>query len=208
MNALETTLASRWRNAITVFGAPVAHPFPSVSFQPIALPKWPLRGRNIEMARRYVKMVRHSPPDLVEVLNRPVMMDYLRRSLPGTALILQFGNDPRGIDGSRSVAERRKLLAQCDAIVCVSDFISRCFLDGVEDPLARRVTVIHTGVHAAAVFPQRKENTVVFVGRITPDKGVLELVQALARVLPKHPEWTAEIIGARWFKAGDRPDRL
>lgn len=206
LNALETTLASRWRSNITVFGTPVAHPFPSVSFQPVALPKWPLRGRNIEMARRYVKAVRDAPPDLVEVFNRPVMIDRLRRALGDTALVLHFGNDPRGMDGSRSVAERRKLLAQCDAIVCVSDFIRRCFLHGVDDPLAHRVLAIHTGVHAPDSFPANKTKTIVFVGRIVPDKGVLELVQALARVLPRHPKWTAEIIGARWFKAGDRPD--
>jgi glycosyltransferase involved in cell wall biosynthesis len=206
LNALETTLASRWRNGITVFGTPVDCPFPSVSFQPILLPKWPLRGRNIEMVRRYVKAVRHAPPDLIEVFNRPIMMDYLRRSLSGTALILHFGNDPRGMDGSRSITERRKLLAQCNAIICVSDFIRRCFMDGIEDPLANRVTVIHTGVHAAAAFPEGKEKNIVFVGRLTPDKGALELVQALARVLPKHQDWTAEIIGARWFKAGDPPD--
>ncbi|HEX4157844.1 MAG TPA: glycosyltransferase family 4 protein [Rhizomicrobium sp.] len=206
LNALETTLASRWRNGITVFGTPVARPFPSVSFQPVALPRWPLRGRNIEMARRYVSAVRRAPPDIVEVFNRPVMMDYLRRRLATAVLILHFGNDPRGMDGSRSIAQRRKLLAQCDAIVCVSDFIRRCFLDGIDDPLAHRATVIHTGVHTPAAFPEGKEKTVAFVGRITPDKGALELVQALARLLPRHPDWTAEIIGARWFKAGEPPD--
>jgi glycosyltransferase involved in cell wall biosynthesis len=130
----------------------------------------------------------------------------LRRQLPGAALILQFGNDPRGMDGSRSIDERRKLLTDCDAIVCVSDFIRRCFLDDIDDLLAHRVQVIHTGVHAAAVFPEAKEKNIVFVGRITSDKGVLELAQALARVLPRHPEWAAEIIGARWFKAGVSPD--
>ncbi len=208
LNALETTLASRWRSGITVFGTPVAHPFPSVSFQPVALPKWPLRGRNLEMARRYVKAVRPAPPDLVEVFNRPVMIDHLRRELPGAALVLHYGNDPRGMDGSRSIAERRRLLARCNAIVCVSDFIRRCFLDGIDGPHSGRAVVIHTGVHAPDLFPQNKEKTIVFVGRIVSDKGVLELVEALARVLPRHREWTAEIIGARWFKAGDPPDNF
>jgi len=206
LNALETTLASRWRHGITVFGTPVANPFPSVSFQPIAIPRWPLRGRNIEMVRCYVTEIRRAPPNLIEVFNRPVMMDHLRRKLPDTALILHYGNDPRGMDGSRSIAERRRLLARCDAIVCVSDFIRRCLLDGVDDPLAERVKVIHTGVHAPAAFPEGKKKTIVFVGRLVPEKGALELVQALVRVLPRHPDWTADIIGARWFKAGDAPD--
>jgi glycosyltransferase involved in cell wall biosynthesis len=207
LNALETSLASRWRNQITVFGSPVVRPFPSVSFQPLPLPRWPLRGRNVEMVRRYVATVSNEPPDLIEVFNRPVMINYLRRKLPDTPLVLHFGNDPRGMDGSRSVAERRKLLAQCNAIVCVSDFIRRCFLDDIRDPLSHRAMVIHTGVSASDAFPAGKENRVLFVGRIVPEKGVLELVQALARTLPQYPQWTAEIIGARWFKAGDPPDK-
>jgi glycosyltransferase involved in cell wall biosynthesis len=207
LNALETSLASRWRNAITVFGAPVARPFPSVSFQPLPLPRWPLRGRNVEIVRRYVATANHEPADLIEVFNRPVMIDYLRRKLPDTPLLLHFGNDPRGMDGSRSVAERRRLLSQCNAIGCVSDFIRRCFLDGIQDPLSHRAMVIHTGVSTPDAFPARKENRILFVGRIVPEKGVLELVQALARTLPRHPEWKAEIIGARWFKAGGPPDK-
>jgi glycosyltransferase involved in cell wall biosynthesis len=206
LNALETTLASRWRDEITVFGAPVATPFPSVSFHPIALPRWPLRGRNIEMARRYAAAVRHQPPDLIEVFNRPIMMGHLRRKLPDAALVLHYGNDPRGMDGSRRIAERRRLLALCDAIVCVSDFIRRCFLDGIDDPLSSRVVTVHTGVNKPDAFPAAKEKTIIFVGRITADKGVLELVQALAQVLPRHSDWTGQILGARWFKAGEPPD--
>jgi glycosyltransferase involved in cell wall biosynthesis len=199
LNVLETSRVSRWKSGITVFGSPVAQPFTDVAFRPIAAPKWSLRGRNVAMALRYANAVKREPPDLVEVYNRPVMVDPLRRRLAGTRLILHLGNDPRGMDGSRSVAERKKLLAQCDAIVCVSEFMRRCFLDGVDDPLFRRAGVIHTGVQAPAAFPDGKDKTIVFVGRVVPEKGVLHLVQALVRVLPQHPSWTAHIIGARWF---------
>jgi glycosyltransferase involved in cell wall biosynthesis len=204
LNVLETSRASRWKSGITVFGSPVEQPFTEVAFRPIVAPKWSLRGRNVAMVLRYANVVKREPPDLVEVFNRPVMVDHLRRRFAGTRLILHLGNDPRGMDGSRSVAERQKLLAQCDAIVCVSEFMRRCFLDGVDDPLSRRAVVIHTGVPAPAAFPDGKEKTIIFAGRVALEKGVLQLVQALARVLPQHPSWTARIIGARWFgNSGD-----
>ncbi|HEY3637921.1 MAG TPA: glycosyltransferase family 4 protein [Rhizomicrobium sp.] len=205
LNALETSRASRFRTDITVFGTPVANPFPDVSFQAVALPRWPLRGKNIEFVRRYVRAVRNDPPRLVQVFNRPVMIDHLRRELKRAVLLLDFGNDPRGMDGSRSAADRRRLLKQCDAIICVSDFIRRCFLDGIDDPLSARVLVIHTGVAAPAIFPANKEKKIIFVGRIVPEKGVLELVEALAQILPRYPGWSAEIIGARWFGGGEAP---
>ena len=199
LNVLETSSVSRWRDGITVFGSPVLAPFPAIRFQPLELPKWSFRGRNIAMAHCYVEVVKASPPDLVEVFNRPVMIRELKRGLPEVPVALHFGNDPRGMEGSRSVAERRALLALGVAIVCVSDFIRRCFLEGIDGPLGTRTHVIHTGVPASAVFPVAKEPKIIFAGRIVPEKGVLELVEALARVLPLHPTWSAEIYGARWF---------
>jgi glycosyltransferase involved in cell wall biosynthesis len=200
LNALETSLASRWRATITVFGAPVAEPFPGIRFRAITPDLWPFPDRNVAMARNYARAVKQSPPHLVEIYNRPVMVAPLKRRLGSVPIMLHFGNDPRGMDGSRSIAERRVLLANCAAIVCVSYFIRRCFLDGFFDATQSRVHVIHTGVEAAATFPAPKQNTIVYVGRIVPEKGTLELVQALARVLPRHPEWSAEILGARWFR--------
>lgn len=208
LNALETSLASRWRDRITVFGSSVARPFSGVQFQPLQIARWPLRGRNVAMAAAYAKVAKTAPPDLIEIFNRPVMVETLERKLAGVPLLVHFGNDPRGMTGSRSVVERRWLLAATAAIVCVSDFIRRCFLDGIADASVERVHVIHTGVGTNSDVPARKTRRVVFVGRIVPDKGVLELVRALARVLPRHPDWSAEVIGARWFGTSGRPDRF
>jgi len=203
LNVLETSRASRFRDGITVFGSPVKNPFPGIRFLPLPKARWWEGDRNRTMARRYANHVGAQPPALVEVYNRPVIVDMLRRGLGALPIVLHFGNDPREMDGSRSVAERRTLLERSDAILCVSDFIRRCFLDRLDHPLSPRVHVMHTGVPRAPNFPA-KEKRIVYVGRVVPDKGVLELVQALARVLPLHPDWTAEIIGARWFGSGEK----
>ena len=197
LNVLETSLVSRFRDTIAVFGSPVEQPFHGVRYQPLAKARWWDGDRNRTMARRYVKYARTALPDLVEVYNRPVMIDILRRGLGAVPIVLHFGNDPRKMDGARAPAERRKLLEQSSAIICVSDFILRCFLDGINHSLSTRAQVIHTGVPRAPTFPA-KENRIVYVGRVVPEKGVLELVRALADVLPRHPDWSAEIIGARW----------
>src|SRR5437016_11105257 len=171
---------SCFRNCITVFGSPVKNSFEGVRFQPLAKARWWEGDGNKTMARRYCEFAREHRPDLIEVNNRPVMVDVVRRGFGDVPIALHFGNDPRTMDGSCSVAERRKLLETASAIICVSDFIRRCFLDGVDDPLAR-VHVIHTGVPRASEFPV-KEKHVVYVGRVVPEKGVRELVEALARI--------------------------
>ncbi|HEY3777969.1 MAG TPA: glycosyltransferase family 4 protein [Rhizomicrobium sp.] len=207
LNALETSLASRWRDHITIFGTSVARPFTAVHFQPLELARWPLRGRNMAMAHAYAEAVRRELPVLAEVCNRPVMVQSLRRQFQSVPLLLHLGNDPRGMDGSRTVVERQTLLSSTNAIVCVSDFVRRCFLDGLTGDLAENLHVIHTGV-ACADAPDTKEKCILFVGRIIREKGVLELVRALALVLPRHPEWSASIVGAHWFGVGNHPDRF
>lgn len=203
LNVLETSCASRFRDGITVFGSPVAHPFEGVRFQPLAKARWWDGDRNRTMARRYTAFAKKQQPAMVEVYNRPVMIDVLRRQLGDLPIVLHFGNDPRRMDGSRSVAERRRLLERSTAIVCVSDFVRQCFLDGIVHPLSGRVHVMHTGVPRPPAFPA-KDNRIVYVGRVIPEKGVQELVQALSRVLPGHPDWSAEIIGARWFGTAEK----
>lgn len=205
LNALETSRASRWREQITVFGRAVDHPFPDVRFRPLALSRWPLFGRNMAFRQAYVESVRRKPPSLVEIFNRPVMIGYLRRKLESVPLLLHLGNDPRGMDGSRSPAERRKLLANADAVVCVSDYIRRCFIDGLSAVKTGNLHIIHTGVACDGEHAAPKEKRIVYVGRIAPEKGVLELAQALAQVLPLFPDWRADIVGARWFGVSTRP---
>jgi glycosyltransferase involved in cell wall biosynthesis len=203
LNVLETSRVSRFRDGITVFGSPIENPFDDVRFQPLQKAHWYEGDRNRTMARRYCEFARKQRPGLVEIYNRPVMVDVLRSEFGDVPIALHFGNDPRKMEGSRSVGERRKILMKAAAIVCVSEFIRRSFLDGVDDPDAR-VWVVHTGVPRAPVFPA-KEKRIVYVGRMIPEKGVLELVQALATVLPQHPDWSADVIGARWFGAGGEP---
>jgi UDP-glucose:(glucosyl)LPS alpha-1,2-glucosyltransferase len=108
------------------------------------------------------------------------------------------------MDGSRTAAERLALLDNAAAVICVSDFIRRCFLDGIDTPRGALVHVLHTGVAASPDFPTAKAPKIVFVGRMVPDKGVLELVEALALVLPRYPDWSADILGAHWFGTSRR----
>lgn len=201
LNVLQTSRISRFRDGITVFGSPVAHPFDGIRFQGLSKARWWEGDRNRTMARRYTRFAKERP-DLVEVYNRPVMVEVLRRKFLSVPIAVHFGNDPRRMDGSRTVIQRRRLLKQGTRIVCVSDFIGRCFLDGIA-PSHGQVHVVHTGVPRAPAFPAKLKQ-IAYVGRVVPEKGVLELVQALSRILPRYPDWSAEIIGARWFGTGER----
>ena len=84
-------------------------------------------------------------------------------------------------------------------------FVSRAILaeferDWPEVTIPRRV--VANGFDAAAWRPQqRRERTVLAVGRVTPEKGLLEAARAVAAVLPRHPDWTTTFVVAE-------PDRF
>jgi glycosyltransferase involved in cell wall biosynthesis len=206
LNVLQNALRSRYRETITVFGAPVEKPFNGVKFQPLP-GRWnpfrPFRDRYERLIDAYVSYARDDPPDLIEVFNRPVMALELGRRLPGIPIMARLGNDARTQVGMQTPARRRALLERCAEIHCSSHFIRNCFLDGLGPDGSERVRVVYLGFARPRVQPQHKRKKIVYIGRVLPEKGVLPLVEAFAQVLPRHPQWSAKLIGARAFKPSE-----
>ncbi len=195
--------ASTQQDSLTVFGHPVEQPLGTSRFIGLA-PKFPwLYGRNIGFAAAYLDYVRNGPtPDLVEVHSRSHVADYLVKKRPDMRVSLYFHNDPRDMRGSKTAAERRSLLGRLAGITCVSDYIRSCFLDGLDvtPEQAAKVGVARNGAVRWLAEKPEKEPVILLAGRMVPEKGFLECTQALTKVLPKYPNWTLIIAGARRFE--------
>ena len=130
---------------------------------------------------------------VLEIQNRPSMVEEIRRRLPRIKLALHLHNDPQTMAGSRSPADRARLLRQVDAIYCVSEFIRSDFCEGIGDDAGKTI-VVYNGI-AANLPTAPKERIVAFVGRVIAIKGVAELVRAFALAAPDLPEWRLVIAG-------------
>ena len=186
-----------------VFGTPVAAPFADVDFTALSPRRRWLNGSNIGFAKAYLHHLRGRPtPDLVEVHGRCHVAALIKEQRPDLKVALYLHNDPRDMKASRTVAERTALLHQMAAVICVSDYIARCFLDGldVSDETAAKVQTARNGVARRLTAPSAKSPMVLLVGRMVPEKGILECAEALARVLASHPEWDVVIVGATHFQ--------
>jgi glycosyltransferase involved in cell wall biosynthesis len=131
---------------------------------------------------------------LAEVHNRARLFNRVSERLgPDIRLCLYLHNDPQTMEGLRTSAERARLLERADMIYCLSNFISGRFIDGVTGPL-ERVVVLPNGV--APIMPDRpqRHKSILFVGRLIPEKGVEELFHALRRLARQLPDWQAVII--------------
>ncbi len=195
LHVRDVTRASRFRDRIRIYGAPVERPFEGFDFCPLR-PAWHgLRGRNLGLAEALRRRLAGHQDVLVEVYNRPNMFAHLgaRTDLP---LTLRLSNDPRTMRSARTPSERARLLERAEAILCVSDYVLQRFLDGLPGTAdSGKLQVLRNAIPRTLRAPPDKAPLILFVGRIIEQKGLADLVTALEAVLPRHPGWRAEIIG-------------
>jgi glycosyltransferase involved in cell wall biosynthesis len=193
--------ASGLAGRIKILGEAVAEPFDAARFVPVAPAAWWYGRRTARYAHGVIRTLRDLAPAYIEIHNRPVYVAPLRRAFPQTPILLYIHNDPRTIRGIREAAERAGCLEQVSAVVCVSEFIKRCMLEGVErHPHAGKVRVVLNGVDTAAVTPSaRKRREIVFVGRLSPQKGGLLFARAAFLVKERLRDWRFVLVGARSF---------
>ena len=209
LHVRDVTRASRLRERIRIYGAAVDEPFAGFDFCPLT-PAWHgLRGRNIGLAETLRRRLAGRDDVMVEVYNRPNMLAHLGARAPDLPLTLRLSNDPTTMRSARTPADRTRLLARAQAILCVSDYVRRRFIDGLDAPAlaeaASKLQVTHNAIPRRLAAPPSKDPLVLFAGRLIETKGVADLVGALERVLPRHPGWRASIVGTSRTRRSARP---
>ena len=134
-------LASRWREHITVWGGEPEH-FADVAYRQVPPRLHWLLGRNVAYGLACAAAVRAADPALIEVHNRIGLALKLKAGFPERRVTLHLHNDPHGMGGGQTVAERRRLIASLDTLYCVSGYVRDRLLDGLTDVDASHVQVI------------------------------------------------------------------
>jgi glycosyltransferase involved in cell wall biosynthesis len=194
--------ASQTPNLFHVFGHPVDAPFDDVAFTGIAPRQSWLYGSNLGLAKAYLHTLKTLPaPALIEVHSRCHVAAHIAAKRPDLRIALYLHNDPREMNGGRTIAERRKLLKSMATVICVSDYIKNCFLDGlnVDEAPAAKVVTARNGAKRWLSKPQSKRKMILVASRMVPEKGILECATALAQVLATKPDWHVMVAGARRF---------
>ena len=185
-------------------------PFPGPAF--IESPGSAFWRATLGLNRAYLfglrRALRAAAPDIIEVHNRiPLALD-VARAAAGVPTMLVLHNDPQEMRAARTPAERSSLLQRLAGVIGVSEWVRDRMIEGVEDPaLRRKAHAIPNGLDLALApqAPAERDRLILFVGRITANKGFDSFVRACALALPRLPGWRAEAIGADRFRA-DSPD--
>ncbi len=188
-----------------VIGPALKHPpFAAPCFQEARPPPWLPASRSTRYVWGVASRLRQLRPDLIEVHNRPMIALALARRFPDAATMLVLHNDPQAMRGTASAAGRARL-RRLARVVTVSSYVSERLTDGVQDwspPPFVQPNCIDLAAIPAPLPHDRRDQMILFAGRLVPEKGVDCFIDACARALPSLPGWRAEVIGARRL----RPD--
>ncbi len=198
-------LHSKYLNQIKIFGQNVENPLFKNNFVGLKYSILSFKSKNKFLAYEMSKMISNDTEkkQLIEIHNRPYLIDEISKynKLP---ISLFFHNDPQTMKGSKSVKDRKKIIEKCVAIFCVSEFIKKKFLEGI-NKYTKKIHVLYNGVEREVTNFPKKKKEVLFVGRLVPEKGVHLYVETVKSLVNKYPEWSFGLIGS--FRLGANENR-
>jgi UDP-glucose:(glucosyl)LPS alpha-1,2-glucosyltransferase len=202
LNVMELSRASVFRDRMLVVGGAEPGDFTLPYYR--AKPKhgtvlglsWPFWGRASDhYADAAAEIIATHRCVLVEVHNRARLFGRLAARLgPRVRLCLYLHNDPQSMEGLRRRPARARLLDRASLVYCLSSYIRDRFVNGIEGPL-ERVVVLPNGIAPPRADRLPRQKSILFVGRLIPEKGVDELFDALRPVARELPDWRVKIIG-------------
>jgi glycosyltransferase involved in cell wall biosynthesis len=148
----------------------------------------------------YLQVARDLRTRSVDVVHFPVQLQFagcFRQVAPRAKIVLHMHQDELA---QLDCGFLRRHLSKVDSVVTVSDFVtSRARVRFPE--LAARIHTIGNGVDVERFHPGTPRATsllpthLMFVGRISPDKGVHLLVEAFDRIARERPDLELTLVG-------------
>lgn len=143
--------------------------------------------------------VRAQKCDVVQLFNFSQFAPIIRKFNPDVKIVLRMSCewltqlDPAMI---------RPRLNQIDAVFGCSDFITNKIQNAFPEVSSRCRTILNgrralpdTGQEGAGERASPNEKRLLFVGRVSPEKGIHVLLEAFERVLGRYPEARLDIVG-------------
>ena len=148
-------------------------------------------SKNKKYVQIFNKLIKNKSINLIELHNRPNYINYLDKNLKK---ILIFHNDPLLLNGSETLKERINLIRKCEKIIFVSNWVRQRFFSGFKTKNNDKCLVIYPSINRLKKFP-KKENLIIFVGKLNKSKGYHIFGEAIKRILNEFKNWKSIVIG-------------
>ena len=194
----ETTKKSKYRKNIVIFGNTEYKKKFNLKYENIDLKRNIFKSLTKSYVKKFINIEKKINSTIIEVHNRPSYIHILYSETRNKILTLYFHNDPLSMDGSKTIDDRKKLLKKCYKIIFNSSWSKKRFLDGLENKFVNsdKLLIFHQSAKKMNVeIIKKKKKWITFVGKLNKAKGYDVFAAAIKKILDKHPDWTAKIIG-------------
>lgn len=190
-------LASRRRQDALIYAEEVDDPF-----RDFAINTLPANGKasSYYRANFVAAQARRLKPEIIVVQQHLPTATAIARRVPGTKVVLHTHNFQKsyenlpGISGWLKRAAKKLRYRQLAGIIHVSKACEEAFARDWPE-LSIPSCVVNNGLDFSVWGPAAsRTKEIVYAGRCAPEKGVLDLAQAVRQLLPMHPEWRARFI--------------
>ena len=192
VNGLVNT--SKFKNQISIYGSTqnkkLSNRYVNLSFK-----KKIYQSTSKTYIKSFINSIKNQSIDILEIHNRPHYLNYLNK-LDNTKKIIFFHNNPLDMQGSASEDERLNILNKSDLIVFNSNWTKNKFLYKLNiDPNHKKLSIIPQSTSKTKINFTKKKKIISFIGKLNSSKGFDIFGKAIIKVLNKHKDWKALVIG-------------
>ena len=194
----ETSKTSKFKKNITVFGNTLFNKKFPINYKNIELKKNIFSSQTKNYVEKFINLEKKINSSIIEVHNRPNYLRILSSKLQNKIITLYFHNDPLSMEGSKTIDERKNILKTCYKIIFNSAWSKKRFLEGLENKFINSNKLLicyQSAKKGSQSIVNKKKRWITFVGKLNKAKGYDIFCKAIKKVLDKHPEWKAKIIG-------------
>jgi glycosyltransferase involved in cell wall biosynthesis len=187
---------TKFKKNITVFGSTnlLNEIINKKIYKNILIPSVKFRSRTNIYIKKFISEIKKENPKIIEIHNRPSYLTELYKKFDKINYILIVHNDPLNLEGSSSIKQRINLLNICKQIYFVSSWVEEKFFEGIEKNYYSNFKTIYPSINQVNKFP-KKENLIIFSGKLNAAKGFDKFCIAMKKILNKHVNWKAFAIG-------------
>ena len=191
-----TTKVSKYKKNITIFGNTEFKKKLYGKYKNIELIKNNLlQSQSFVYVKRFIELHKKINSDIIEIHNRPNYINKIK--ILNKKIVLYFHNDPVTMLGSKTIKERVRLLNDCEKIIFNSEWSKKQFLTNLNNfyQKSEKLVVIHQSINKEKIDLKKKEKLITFVGKLNLAKGYDLFGSAIVKILDKHKDWKANVIG-------------
>ena len=185
---------SKLKNQTLIFGNLDKKDKPlTKNFVNIDLTKTYIR-KNIQYTKHLYDYHLKNKFNIIEIHNRPESLLYLIKKKISAKLIFMFHNNPQDMRSSKSIKDRIFIAENTDQIYFVSRWVKDKFFEGLPFNHRNNCEILYPAIKPLKKFP-KKDNLIIFSGKLNSSKGFDLYGKAVIKILDKHKSWNAIAIG-------------